>query len=255
MRVPAHARVPGTDVPGRTIRKYAYTRDPDSGGNFYVRRLSREVPNMPPRPPVPNVVKIEFLWTQNGVPAANVQHFSYLGGPPTAADLDTFANVLGNVPMDHIAAFLGPAHVLQACQLTDLSSDTAAIGASTIGAPGTSTQLSCPASACLMSSLKILRRYRGGHPRCYWPGPDASHLATAQTWDSDSLATYQAMEEAIDNAIATAVYSSFSGQQRVQVSYFNAHVLRPTPVVDPVIAIELDATVRSQRRRLTATAP
>lgn len=72
--------------------------------------------------------------------------------------------------------------------VTDLTNATPFVGVSTGAAfTGTATGVSVTAAACALIGLKITARYRGGHPRTYWPG-----IAPGQTTDGENLTTLAA---------------------------------------------------------------
>jgi hypothetical protein len=138
---------------------------------------------------------------------------------------------------------------LQQVFVIDLSSNTSPSAEVQVNHIGTRVGTSFTAQVACVSSWTIARRYRGGHPRNYWPAGVTADSVDHRQWEGTARAAFQAAFEAFRVAIngltvgtASVVMSS--------VSYRTAHALRPTPVVSPISAAVVHPRIDTQRRRL-----
>lgn len=221
---------------------------------------------MPALPDVAKVVKIAAIWS-DGINTDIVTRWyeQYTGAAPSAAALNDFcAAVAGGLNSDFAYATsevltLGRVHAI------DLSSATAAEGDWLGSHVGTNTDPPNALDVAQVISYEIARRYRGGHPRGYWPFGSATALTNPQRWDPTYLASIQENIETFFAAVPGFVWSGGGTLQHVNVSYFsgftvvtspttgrarNVPTVRATPLVDAVTAYVARAHVGTQRRRL-----
>jgi hypothetical protein len=209
---------------------------------------------MTPLPAVPGVIKVEWLWSQDGIPAANVLHVGYSGGPPVSGDLNTLATALvAGWWTGPTAELWSSETTFMGMRLTDLSSDTGAVGEEPVEDPGTNTEGVMPAQACTLINFQIVRRYRGGHPRMYLPAPafgfqdgPAAWLSTYLTAVTTAFGGYVAA-----TGVATAGDTDLTGP--VNVSYVSGGDVRVDPVVDSITGFSVNGVVATQRRRIRAS--
>lgn len=189
----------------------------------------------------------------------------YSGTAPANADLVTFAQGIAGQYGTNLKALAHPDVTLVSVTCTDLTSSSGAIGVYASGTVGTRTGSPLTANAALIISYQIARRYRGGHPRGYWPFGIAADISTEQTWGSTFLTTAKTDIDAFINAILAAGWTGAGTLTHVNVSYYsgftvvtnpvthrarNAPTLRGTPITDLVVARVPQALVGSQRRRI-----
>jgi hypothetical protein len=147
----------------------------------------------------------------------------------------------------------------------DLTSATGAVDTSVESVVGSRAGSALPSSTSLVSSYTIARRYRGGHPRAYWPFGADSDLLSETQWTS---AFPTACDTGINAYFAALVAAGWSGAgtlTHVNVSYYegftvvtnpitgrarNVPTLRVSPVVDLVTAVHSRSSIGTQRRRL-----
>src|ERR1700690_4116738 len=148
---------------------------------------------MAPLPDVPGVVKIALVFS-DGINTDVVTRFylEYSGTAPSAAELDTFCTGVHATFVPNLAAEMHEDLSLIRVEATDLSSLTGATGLDTSTDPGTASGDPVPLSAAVVSSYVISRRYRGGHPRGYWPLGAGAVLTNPQRWDAGFIASCQA---------------------------------------------------------------
>lgn len=211
---------------------------------------------MPALPPVPGVLKVEFVGNQGGThQLANILHFSYTGTAPSNASCATlaadFLAALATGDGTHqLHTLMDNSTEYTECIVTDLTSNTSGTGTYSSNVVGTRGSALLPASASYLISDSIGRRYRGGHPRHYWPLGVAGDLQFANQWSAGFTTVVQDWWAANDTAFQTITNSGTAVSHRVNVSYVTAGARRSTPVVDVITAVTYSPHVRSQRRRL-----
>jgi hypothetical protein len=220
---------------------------------------------MPALPNVPAVLKVRLNWTVDGdAHAETIHHLSYTGGPPTSANAVTMANSILASTGTAFAALMQDMVAVAACQITDLSTMTAAQGLSTgaavVGTRGTT--MLAPGSAALVNHT-VNRRYRGGKPRNYFPFGISSDVATTGLW---AAAFVTAVNTAV-NTWKAAVLGDGAGcvlANFVNVSYYNGFTAventitgrwrnvpkpRTNATVDIITGSTCAGHIGSQRRR------
>lgn len=224
---------------------------------------------MPPLPAAGDVVRFKLMWTlQEDTSLSSTFYVSYTGTAPDGADCLALATDVYNQAVSDLLPNTGANASLVGCDCEDLSSLSGAHGTyvhTTAGGDATGELL--PASACMLLNSNIARRYRGGKPRLYLPGPTTAAMFDPQRWTGTFIAAYQANL----NSFFTAVQGFSSGatfmESHVNVSYYsgftsvqdpttlrwrNVPTKRVTPLVDNVINTTVNAKIGSQRRRIAA---
>jgi hypothetical protein len=222
---------------------------------------------MPALPSVPKVLQVVFKHTYGGdTDALCIIYEQYTGTAPTDAELSTFATACGAAWDANMAAYASSAAVsLEQVTVTDLSSPTSAKAEVAAVFPGTGGGAALPADTCFVTAYEIARRYRGGHPRSYWPLGTETEVLSPQTWTAAAVTAMTATFVGMQAAIAAAGWSGAGTISQVNVSYYdgftvvtspttgrarNVPKLRPTPVVDPIVSVVGRQTFGTQRRRV-----
>lgn len=208
---------------------------------------------MPARPNVPNVLKVEFNWTQDGIPAANIKYVLYSGGPPSPADCNAIALHLEDAMWGTAMGLFPSTTEMVGTVVTDLTSDTGSVGTSSGTGAGTASSDACPANCCVLVDHTIARRYRGGHPRSYYPPPAQNGLLTPSTWQGSIVTDFAALEAAYALVASTYLAGTTQLVYNVNVSYVTGGAPRVVPVVDQITGSVVSGIIRTQRRRLTAS--
>jgi hypothetical protein len=138
-------------------------------------------------------------------------------------------------------------------RVTDLASDTGASGEYAFNLAGTAEDAGTVASACVLASWSILRRYRGGHPRSYFPALAYGALENPGQWDSGVVADFTIAIAALNDILASATSGTTNLSQQCIVSYVLANAYRDTNVTFPVTGGTVSNRIRTQRRRLTSS--
>lgn len=207
---------------------------------------------MPPLPFVPDVVKLVVGGVANDAQWLNIFHFFHSDG---TVDDTAIGNLHTHIIGDLDAIYHSFASITVTVEnetYTDISSDTGVEISFSDDTSGTDASALLPASACTLVSWEIARRYRGGHPRTYFPIGTVGSLAS----DSSKLfdPTYL---EAVSAACETfrGVCSYMDGGtgftwNLASVSYTSGLTPRPIPIHDNVTSAVVRERVCSQRRRL-----
>ncbi len=221
---------------------------------------------MPPLPNQPNILKVRYLQTVGTDTAAvNILHLQYAGGPPTATDLATIAGQLYTSFVTNAIPMMGADRAINEIEITDLTTPTSARGVHTATTSGSRVGGPLPASTCALFPLGIVRRYRGGKPRIYWPWGVDSDLLNASSWGSTFATAAQAAMQAMRNDFLAAAsgtttitawvsisqYAGFTAVQNVITGRWR-NVPKPRTVAiapDNINTFHLDLKPASQRRR------
>jgi hypothetical protein len=209
---------------------------------------------MPALPDVPGVIKFELLWTQAGIPCANVIHASFTGGTPTAENLIAFASdVAGSLWQVGLYSGYPTSTVLVGVKATDLTTSSSAVGEYASGVAGTFEGGELPAQAAVLVNYQITRRYRGGHPRLYMVPPNSELLAGPSEWDSTILTELGARMTAVLSTLSSDVQDSIDLTGQVCVSYRDGDAPRVDPLVEPITGLVVSPIMATQRRRIRAS--
>lgn len=214
---------------------------------------------MPPLPVVPGVVKLVLSSLRSDSPVENILHMAYTGTAPDSPTLasyltsevapaaETLFNAEGSTDLTGVSI-----------EAIDLASDVGASATVDFSSTGVRTGDFAPSSAAVVISMEINRRYRGGHPRNYWPFGTAGtyEASSSKLWDTSFIADVQTKFTTFADAIQAVTVSGTSFTTLVNVSYYNKVVnpdppyRRTTPLVDNIVGYTVKQRICSQRRRL-----
>lgn len=191
-------------------------------------------------------------------------HFQFAASP-SAADLSLMASTAASVfSSAGLPDQLKQGNNVTSFVATSLENPTMAQGVNSVQINGSQAGGALlPADACVVVSYAIARRYRGGHPRGYWPFGHTGWMQTPQLWATANLGTFIGEFRTWINGIAGAAYTGGAAQQ-VSISYYsgsaphtkpsgrviNVALRRATPLIDPVVTVNARQRIGSQRRRL-----
>jgi hypothetical protein len=198
-------------------------------------------------------MKVEALFSQGGVPAACILHFTYSTGTPNAVDLGVLATGTFNPFWLGVKADYPASTLLVGLKVTDLGVADGATITVPLGSAGTAEDTASPAQCCVLMDYSIARRYRGGHPRTYWPAVAYGSIATPSTWNADIVTDFIAAWEAMVATMGVVTSSGITIISQVSVSYVDADAYRVDNVTDFILAPSVSSLIRTQRRRVTAS--
>lgn len=215
-----------------------------------------------PLPDVPQVIQFVMSGTHNSYLWANVGYLQYSGIAPAVADLQAIGTNIGNAWNTNVAPLCHANVTMNAVSLVDLTNRGAAIASITgLAHPGTRAGSDNPNQVAIVISWKINRRYRGGHPRSYWPAGVAADITVGRTWTS----TFQTLCTTNARAFRTALNAITYGSSTCKMVSVNFYTHDPTtgkPIymspVPPPYTIQdgiAHGRVDTQRRRLGKETP
>jgi hypothetical protein len=221
---------------------------------------------MAPLPVVASTLRVACIHVDdNDLNLISRFFITYTGSAPSTGQLDTFCTAVGTAWGSDLKSLTGTAVELTTVEAVDLTSSTSASGVASPAIAGTRSGNAIPADNCALTSYEINRRYRGGHPRGYWPFGIQTDLLNTQEWSS----TFTGLVlTGIENFFSGIIASGWSGAgtlTHTNASLFegfsveispstgrarNVPTKRATAVVDPVLSYVVRARIASQRRRL-----
>lgn len=219
---------------------------------------------MPALPDAPQVLRIRYGFTIGEDTRASVrQYYQYTGAAPSVGDLNAFAAGVFTEVGTVIAPVMTADRVNTEVVVTDLTSATSAEGLSVGTNTGTRVGTELPAATCLLQSLEIARRYRGGHPRTYWPFGAEADLNDPQTWTDTFVGVATGALGDLDGFVGANPPAGVTGLVPVNVSYYkgftvflgttgrarNVSTPRAAAVIDPVVGTLVRTGIAIIRRR------
>lgn len=220
---------------------------------------------MPPLPPAPSVLRVALSGTQAVGDVWLTRFFlQYTGTAPTPTQLGTFDNAVSTAFSSDLKGHMDIDKTLTQIETIDLSSSTGAVAILPVSVVGTRSGAVNPPQICTVVSYKIARRYRGGHPRGYWPLGGNADLATANEWNTSYTAAVDTDMGTFFNALFASGWTGAGTISHVNVSYFsgftvvtdpithrarNVPTLRGTPLIDAVTTVQTRLLIGTQRRR------
>lgn len=220
---------------------------------------------MPALPAVSKVIRVEYGFTiGEDLGALCREFFQYTGAGASGTDLATLCGNIGASFADQLAADMTADRILETVTITDLTSDTAPQAFAVVDVPGTNADTKLPASAAVLQSFEIDRRYRGGHPRTYWPFGGEADMQDAQTWTTDFVSVVGTDLAAHFAEWSADLVPGITTVAPVNVSYYagftvhegttgrarNVSTPRPVPVVDAITSYITRVGIAQIRRRL-----
>lgn len=220
---------------------------------------------MPALPPVPGVIKVRLIGTQDAsIPWGSRFFVEYTGGPPSATDLDSLATNVATDFHSNLMPYATDDKILTQVICEDLSSSSGAVGEVTVSDAGSSGGTPLAASTALVINHQINRRYRGGKPKIFLPLGDTAVRSQNNEWTSALVSSVTAAWNTFVTAVLAGSYSSFTLLTFVNISYYegftvvtsptthrarNVPTLRITPVIDTIVSNSVAQKLGSVRRR------
>lgn len=213
---------------------------------------------MSSRPYVANVVKIAYNGTIGPYNWTVIHHATWTGATPSVAALNSFASSLETSWGTTVKPLVCTNVLLTSIVITDLTSSTGNQGIWAGSVPGTNGGVTVGANTCVLVNYPSSFRYRGGHPRTYWPPMDQAHLQDSAHWTSAGIASWVTALTTLTGLYGTLTSGGTNLTGQCAVSYYNETAvptpphLRTTPLVMPISAgsFAVSTKVASQRRRI-----
>lgn len=205
-----------------------------------------------PLPYSPSGVKVRAAGQMGSGEFGMIFHYSQgSGGDITDADAATFAGDVHTAWASHISPYVVDTTILTSVVVEGLGSATDGVGAWGGSEPGTGSG-DVPANVCVLEKDTIAARYRGGHPRHYWPAPTSGYLVDPTHLSAAGVTAYQNAITAFHNEVVTAggllwtPGTFFYGC----LSYYTGGALRPSPIFRPIFGWTVESMLATQRRRI-----
>lgn len=209
-------------------------------------------------PNVPGVLKVVIDGTVKGEPWVGISHWRFVtsSGPLTGDNVNHMMAHFVDSLRDNWVSVLADDVTVSGVTGTDLTTTTSAIGTAAASLTGGGPAPAISPEACILERKLIGRRYRGGHPRTYWPGPYSSLtvggnnrqiLDTPHTGLNEDINSYYGD---IPPAITTDSDTNCTSFHEVCVHYVMGGVHLSTPLVDDILGQSIDIMLATQRRRM-----
>lgn len=223
----------------------------EGGRNLGADRIQRCVSQMPPLPASPGQARWVVYQQGSGRTWGNYGYVSKEDGLPwDAAQLSTLASAVAGAWETNMAPVQAATVSYAQCEAYDLSNTTGARVFVPMTGSGTLTGSSDQVlSVCSCTTFVVNRRYRGGKPRAYLSGVNGTQLADYKSFSTTAAALIESKWGLFINDIDALSIGGLSVTS-VGISYYLNKVLRTTPLVEGIVAIETQVRVCSQRRRL-----
>lgn len=214
-----------------------------------------------PLPALDHVLRIVLSGSISTKPWNSVQHAQYQGPAIDVNTANGLCTSIGTAWANAIAPVSCSNVVLSEVTVTDLTSSTSAQGAQNVSHTGTQTGTSTfPTSACWVQSLTTVFRYRGGHPRIYWPYTSSAALINNSTFGSTTLGVLGTAATGWISDINNLLVNSIGLKHGCAFYYTHdpvtkARIYRTPPFFQPTIATAVHQRVDTQRRRLGSEVP
>jgi hypothetical protein len=206
-----------------------------------------------PLPNVANVCKVRLIGQFYGHTWVNVMYARFTGGTINQAALDTFSSAIRIAWVANMAARYITNSGLTSVEVTDLTTRTGLQSVDSVGGTGSDATAGAPASAAICVSLVNGKRYRGGHPRQYLSGVNASAYTNGSTISNTVANNYKNSYTAFINAI-NALTTGGATWDVVSVGFYQSAAgvqsYRIPPEVLKITAVKVHTRLDTQRRRL-----
>lgn len=158
----------------------------------------------------PGVAQLRFAGKIGGNSWACILHWNAgVAAPWTQSQVDSLATTAHSAYNTNLTPLFTNQVVLNEIQAVDLSDqvqrENTIEGLTEVGGQ---TGVAPTLAACLMINLHIGARYRGGHPRVYWPPGPNTDTSDADTWQAGTVTAMDNAFGSFQSAIRTALVSA-----------------------------------------------
>lgn len=187
---------------------------------------------MTPLPPVSHVLQLRTFFTIGDKLDQGVRQFyRWSGTTPTAAILEQLCTQINAAAIAaNIRGMLSDYNYFTGTELTDLTTDMGAQNSVRVTHIGTRGGTKLPAEAAFVTSFEIPRRYRGGHPRSYWPFGVEGDVDTPNQWTSASQTAFTTCVAAYIGATVGQSNGGTTVGAHCSIAYYHGF----TVVTDPI---------------------
>jgi hypothetical protein len=193
--------------------------------------------------------------TNQTTPWVALHYWHYLSSPPNAANLATFCSSWLDAWGTALKAAFSTGVSVQNVEAWDLSSRTGATASGGLAVTGTRAGTLLPTSSAACVGWKVNYRWRGGHPRTYWPAGVDTDLTNGHLWTDPAQSFFQTANNAWLAAV-NALTIGGAGGYLTCVRYVHSPVKgEPSVYFNPPLDLRIesalvDKRLDTQRRRL-----
>lgn len=211
-----------------------------------------------PLPDVSNTIRIKVNGSNQTTPWVALFYWHYLGGAPTGANLASFCTGFIAAIQSSLSPSFATTVSVNNAEAWDLASRTGAFGSGGTSFSGTRAGGPLPTSVAACVGWKVTSRWRGGHPRTYWPAGAQGDVINGHLWVESARATFEAGNEGFLSQVNALNLGAAGGYlqcvrylQTIHEPDGTKHVEYITPPQQLQIQRALvDARLDTQRRRL-----
>jgi hypothetical protein len=211
-------------------------------------------------------VRLDYV-NADGSEAGSRIYLQYAGAAPTAGNCITLASDIAAAWATNLSGQVSDDWALAEVDVLDIASDTGASGQWTGHNVGGETNTAVPSQVAVNIEFGIARRYRGGKPRMFLPGPSMAQMQDSAHWTTGYVSSVQTAVGAFFTAVEALSIGAVGQLTHVNLSYYKSFTnvtnssgrtraapkYRDVALVDTIESYIVKAVVGSQRRRRTAT--
>jgi hypothetical protein len=220
-----------------------------------------------PLPASPCVrVRLNYLQLDN-FDAGSRFFLSYAGSAPSGANCTALASSIAAAWSTHLAASVSNGVALKEVDVLDIATDSGLSGQWTGSEPGTDISGDLPSQVAGNVEFQISRRYRGGKPRMFMPGPSSDAQLDVGHFNAGYINSLNSAMTAFMAEIAALDIGSMGALAHVNLSYYKSFTnitnssgreravptYRSAALVEPIVGYSTKALMGSQKRRRAAT--
>lgn len=211
---------------------------------------------MPPLQPAAHILRLRFAGSIQTVSPWNViLHWNYTGPQPPSTTLNALCQQFASAWLTHLAPVHHVGVTLTTVEAVDLTAPDAAFGSALVAHVGTLAGTPFPASVAVCVSWKVNYRWKGGHPRSYFPAGVTASTANGRTWTTAAVGQFETAVNGFFGAMNAAASGSVTGRLTCLRRYQTLEVGQPPVEFTPplpldFVTFDVDSRIDTQRRRL-----
>lgn len=205
--------------------------------------------------PVPRTAKVIVSGTNGPTKWANVFHVGYLTDFLDGTEVQALADQFYTAYANNVKPVMCSGSAIMQCTAQDISTNTGPVKDHIATTLGSNVAGPGPAQVSACITWHVATHYKGGHPRTYLPAIPYTATSDGRSWGS----SYQALLNTAASSLFTAVNAINVGAAGV-VTLVAVHrvrnkvVLNP-PTTEPIVSVEVDTRIDTQRRRIGPDVP
>lgn len=211
---------------------------------------------MPPLQPAAHILRVRLAGSISAVSPWNViLHWNYTGPQPPSTTINALCSLFAAAWNTHLAPVHHTTVTLTTVEAVDLTAPDAAFGSAIVSHSGLLTGTPLPASVAVCVSWKVNYRWRGGHPRSYFPAGTTASTTNQRTWTALAVQNFETAVNGWFGAMNAATSGAVSGRLTCLRRYQTLVAGQPPTEITPplpldFVAFDVDSRIDTQRRRL-----